>query len=125
MKKEDKPFEEWKFARKRDEWMRRLASVPQSEISSGAKLVAFRLSLYMRERRRRAFPGYEELAACCGMSERIVQEHTKTVANAGWLDVERKRNQGNTYWLKYPFVQEDGYVIPLPKRADSDLDDDD
>lgn len=96
--------------------MRRLAMVPQSKISSGAKLVAFRLSLYMHEYQRRSFPSYKALAKACGMSDRMVQEHTKTLED--WIEVERKRNKGNHYWLKYPFVDDNGTVLPLDGEAD-------
>lgn len=117
MTKEHKPFVEWKFARKRDEWMRRLSMVPQSKISSGAKIVAFRISLYMHDAKRRAHPTFPALAKACGMSERMVQEHTKTLSD--WIEVDRRRNKGNTYWLKYPFVDEsNGSVVPLETEVD-------
>lgn len=119
MTKEKKPFTEWKFAQKRDEWMRRLSVVPQKDISSGAKLVAFRLSLYMNEKKRRAFPTYEALGKACGMSARMVQEHTLALGN--WLDIQRKRNRGNAYWLKYPFVDDNGSLVPLITEAEDDL----
>lgn len=113
--KTDKPFTEWKFARKRDEWMRRLSMVPQKTMPSGAKLVAFRVALYMQEKKRRAFPTYEALGKACGMSARMVQEHTMVLGD--WLEIERRRNKGNTYWLKYPFAP-NGIVVPLETEAE-------
>lgn len=119
MAKENNPFIEWKFAQKRDEWMRRLSMVPQKEISSGAKLVAFRLALYMNERKRRAFPTYDALAVACGMSSRMVQEHTMALGD--WLDIQRKRNRGNAYWLKYPFLDDNGTLLPLITEVEREL----
>lgn len=119
MAKEKKAFIEWKFAQKRDEWMRRLSMVPQKEMSSGAKLVAFRLALYMNERQRRAFPTYEALGKACGMSGRMVQEHTMALGQ--WLEIERKRNRGNTYWLKYPFIDHNGSVVPLITEVEAEV----
>lgn len=101
MAKEKKPFIEWTFAQKRDEWMRRLAAVSQKEISSGAKLVGFRLALYMREGQRRAFPSYETLGSDCGMSDRMVQDHALLLHEKKWLDVNRQRAAGNQYRLRY------------------------
>jgi len=120
-KKPDMPFIEWKFARKRDEWMRRLAATPEKVMPSGAKLVAFRLSLYMHDAKRRAHPSYDVLGADCGMSARMVQQHTKKLQEAHWIDVERRRNSGNVYWLRYPWMSEDhgelkynnGILVPL------------
>lgn len=102
-KKEQKPFGEWSFAQKRDEWMRRISCVPERDLASGAKLVGFRLTLYMNEWKRRAHPGYGELGSKCGMCARSVQTHTKALEKAGWIEVSRKRNVGNTYWLRYPW----------------------
>lgn len=101
MAKEKKPFIEWTFAQKRDEWMRQLAAVPEKEISSGSKLVGFRLALYMREDQRRAFPSYDALGAACGMSARMVQTHALLLKEKKWLEVHRQRAKGNQYWLRY------------------------
>jgi|UniRef100_A0A6H1ZC35 DNA-binding transcriptional ArsR family regulator len=106
MTKETKIFREWSFAQKRDEWMRRLASVPERDIASGAKLVGFRLTLYMHEWKRRAHPGYDQLGSDCGMGARVVQTHTKALEKAGWIEVRRRRNIGNTYWLRYPWERD-------------------
>lgn len=101
MEKEDKPFKEWMFARKRDEWMRRLAAVPEREMPSGAKLIGFRLSLYMREDQRRAWPTMAALSDACGMSARVIQDHVTKLQKGRWLDVRRQRHKGNIYWLRY------------------------
>jgi hypothetical protein len=101
MRKDQKPFIEWTFAQKRDEWMRQLAKVPEKEIPSGAKLVAFRLSLYMREKQRRAFPSYDALGEACGMSARMVQTHALLLHEKKWIEINRQRAKGNQYWLRY------------------------
>lgn len=101
MTKEQKPFIEWSFAQKRDEWMRRLSAVPEKQIPSGAKLVGFRLALYMRENQRRAFPSYDKLGEACGMSARMVQTHALLLSEQKWLEINRQRAKGNQYWLRY------------------------
>lgn len=100
----EKSFVFRKFAEKRDEWMRRMLAVPNERLSSGAKIVAVRLSLYMNEGKQRAFPSYQDLAEECGMSAAMVQRHTKVLEEAGWIEVIRKRNAGNTYWLHFPWL---------------------
>lgn len=125
-KETELPFIEWKFARKRDEWMRRLAAVPEKLMPSGAKLVAFRLSLYMHDKKRRAHPSYAALAVHCGMSERMVQQHTKKLEEAKWIEVSRRRNTGNRYWLKYPWMPDEfadldlniGSGVPLDTESE-------
>lgn len=102
----EKAFVFRKFAEKRDEWMRRMIAVPNEELSSGAKIVAIRLALYMNEEKQRAFPSYAELAQKCGMSPAMVQRHTKILEEKNWIEVIRKRNFGNTYWLRFAWIPE-------------------
>lgn len=104
-KNKHKPFVEWSFAQKRDEWMRQLAAVPEKVIPSGQKLVGFRIALYMREGQRRAFPSYDALGIACGISARMVQTHALTLKEKGWLDVSQQRAKGNQYWLRYDNFQ--------------------
>lgn len=128
MAKEQKPFIEWTFAQKRDEWMRQLAKAPEREISSGAKLVGFRLALYMNEKKRRAFPSYDALGIACGMSARMVQTHVLRLSETKWLEVNRQRAKGNQYWLRYfnfqpseidklDVVLENGSEVPFEEEA--------
>jgi hypothetical protein len=55
----------------------------------------------------------------------MVQIHTLKLQKAKWLDVQRRRNKGNTYWLRYPWTDDDlendnvnkGSGVPLETEA--------
>lgn len=87
------------FAAFRDTWMRNMAMLDVKSLSSGAKIVGFRLALYMHQGKQYAHPSYDDLATQTGMGVRIVQKHTFALEKVGFIFIDRRRNAGNFYFL--------------------------
>lgn len=97
-RKKNVPFAARRFAFRRDVWLRNLLC---SDLPSGAKVVGARLSLYMNEGKKSAFPTHDKLGEECGLSGRQVRDHLQKLEGERWVLIKHVRNAGNHYWLRY------------------------
>lgn len=86
------------------------SAIAESPLKSSSKLVAYALSLHMKEKGNSAHPGPACLARETGLSLRTVKEHLGVLESEGWLVcVERggmvgSKRRANEYQAAIPAV---------------------
>jgi biotin operon repressor len=87
------------YLRKRDKWLRDMADC--LDLKPLSVRVGLHLALRMSLRNQEAWPSIETIAASIGASQRGVISALDELKEEGFLGIERKRNKGNRYWLRF------------------------
>lgn len=87
------------YLRKRDQWLRDIADCEQ--IKPLSVRVGLHIAMRMSVRNQEAWPSIETIAISIGASQRGVISALEELREEGFVGMERKRNRGNRYWLRF------------------------
>lgn len=96
------PEEIAEYLRSRDEWIRLL--VDDLDMSHTAVRVGLHIAMRINAEDREAWPSTKTIAKMTGVSVRSVITALEALQADGYLFVERKRNVGNRYWLRFKWL---------------------
>jgi hypothetical protein len=87
------------FLRNRDAWIRSVLEC--NELTHVQARVGVHLAMRMSVRTQFCWPSIETIATSIGASQRSVISSIDTLDELRFIGVERKRNLGNKYWLRF------------------------
>lgn len=87
------------FLKNRDKWLRELAN--SRDLKHLSVRVGLHLAMRMTMRTQEAWPSIETISNDINASQRGVIGALDELTEEGFLGIERRRNKGNRYWLRF------------------------